>query len=113
MPRPAEDHHSQPHPGPRRTHGPRVLLSERFPIQIGVLFPNERTRLLKRRGDVVWKAQLPSGPVYILLEFQSRVDQSMPIRFPGYGGLLLAEAEPEEAAAGKTLGCSGLRFGAI
>ncbi|MEE8587340.1 MAG: Rpn family recombination-promoting nuclease/putative transposase [Acidobacteriota bacterium] len=44
--------------------------------------------LLKRRGDLAWRARLPGGPVYILLEFQSRSDPSMPIRFPGYAGLL-------------------------
>ena len=42
-----------------------------------------------RESDLVWKFRRQDGeePVYVLLEFQSRPDPSMPVRFMGYESL--------------------------
>jgi predicted transposase YdaD len=61
-----------------------------------------------RESDVIWKFRRQDGGepvyIYILLEFQSRPDPSMPVRFMGYESLFyqsLMASQP--AAAGRKL----------
>jgi hypothetical protein len=56
-----------------------------------------------RASDVIWKFQRKDGGeplhVYILLEFQSRPDASMPVRFMGYESLFYQRLMASEPAA--------------
>jgi predicted transposase/invertase (TIGR01784 family) len=57
----------------------------------------------KRASDVIWKFQRKDGGepvhVYVLLEFQSRPDPSMPVRFMGYESLFYQRLMVSEPAA--------------
>jgi predicted transposase/invertase (TIGR01784 family) len=57
-----------------------------------------------REGDVIWKFRRQDGAepvyVYILLEFQSRPDPSMPVRLMGYVSLFYQTLMASQPAAG-------------
>jgi len=55
-----------------------------------------------RESDVIWKFRRKDGeePVYILLEFQSRPDPSMPVRLMGYVSLFYQRLIAGQPAAG-------------
>lgn len=61
-------------------------------------------KYLKREGDIVWKMQYKGECfyLYLLLEFQSRVDRYMSIRLMSYIGLLY-----EDLIKSKVIGKSG------
>ncbi len=59
-----------------------------------------------REGDLAWKFRRQDGeePVYVLLEFQSRPDPSMPVRFMGYESLFYQKLMADKpVAAWRTL----------
>ncbi|MFL6234519.1 MAG: Rpn family recombination-promoting nuclease/putative transposase, partial [Thermoanaerobaculia bacterium] len=63
------------------------------------------SRYESRESDVIWKFRRQDGGepvyVYILMEFQSRPDPSMPVRFMGYESLFyqsLMAGQPEAAS---------------
>lgn len=55
-----------------------------------------------RESDVIWKFRRKDGvePVYVLLEFQSRPDPSMPVRLMGYESLFYQTLMASQPAAG-------------
>ena len=78
---------------------------ERIDFDSGVLVETSfvSARHESRASDVIWKFQRKDGGepghVYILLEFQSRPDASMPVRFMGYESLFYQRLMASEPAA--------------
>src|SRR3954454_18288411 len=78
---------------------------ERIDLDSGALAETSfvSARHESRASDVIWKFQRKDGGepphVYILLEFQSRPDASMPVRFMGYESLFYQRLMASEPAA--------------
>ncbi|HYO13389.1 MAG TPA: Rpn family recombination-promoting nuclease/putative transposase [Thermoanaerobaculia bacterium] len=78
----------------------RVDLDSGERVDTSVVSPKHENR----ESDIIWKFRRTDGgelaSVYLFLEFQSRPDPSMPVRFMGYEGLFyqaLGAGQPEAA----------------